>query len=94
MLLEPAAKVAATESLLQKITLSIGADMSAPVSVDGHFIGWSPVSTRVDSGSHTIVIGKGERQQTMRTMVTAGRTNKVFVSLRQPNNEHLTTDVR
>lgn len=68
--------------------------MSAPVSVDGHFIGWSPVDTKVDPGSHTIVIGKGERQQTLKTTVVAGRPNKIFVSVRQPNNEQVAADAR
>lgn len=92
--LEPAEKTAATEPSLPKSTLTVGADMSAPVSVDGHFIGWSPASTKVEPGSHTIVIGRGERQQTLKTMVAAGKSNRIFVNVRQPNKEHQATDVR
>ena len=83
--LEPAEKVAAAEPVAPKAILSVGADMSAPVSVDGQFIGWSPVDTRVAPGSHTIVIGRGERRQTLKATVIAGRPNKIFVSVRRPN---------
>lgn len=92
--LEPAKKATETEPSSPKSTLTVGADMSAPVWVDGHFIGWSPAYTRVDPGSHAIVIGRGERQQTLKTMVSAGRPSKIFVNVRQPIHEHQTTDVR
>jgi serine/threonine-protein kinase len=90
----PAENQAASEAASNKVRLSVGADMSAPVSVDGHSIGWSPAETKVEPGLHTIVIGKGERQKTLKMMVIGGRPNTVFVNVRQANNEQLAPDGR
>lgn len=71
----------------QKTYLSVGADKSAPVWIDGHLMGRSPVErTSVTPGSHKVVVGEGLQQKTVSAIATAGKTTKVFVRLRRPTN--------
>ncbi len=80
------ADVAAAEPKPKDATLKVSADKSARVHIDGHFAGWSPLRASVSPGSHTILIGDGARQQTVKTQVSAGSTREIFVNLRRAKN--------
>jgi len=66
--------------------VSVSADKSAPVRVDGRLVGYSPVAAKVKPGSHKVVVGEGEHQQTISTRVAAGATKELSFKLRHPEN--------
>jgi hypothetical protein len=76
----------ATEQGPEDATIKVSADKSARVRIDGRFAGWSPLKSSLEPGKHTILIGEGAQQQTIKTQVAAGDTKEFFVKIRHPKN--------